>query len=38
MLKIVVVLFLASSIVGCATHIAASNHGGSVTESVHVKF
>jgi hypothetical protein len=38
MLKMVVVLFLANSIVGCATHVAASNRGGSVTESVHVKF
>lgn len=38
MLKVVVMLFLAYSIVGCATHVAASNRGGSVTESVHVKF
>ena len=38
MLKVIVMLFLAYSIVGCATHVAASNRGGTVTESVHVKF
>ena len=38
MLKVVVMLFLVYSIAGCATHLAASSHGGSVTESVHVKF
>jgi hypothetical protein len=38
MLKVIVMLFLAYSIFGCTTHVAASNRGGTVTESVHVKF
>jgi hypothetical protein len=38
MRRVIVMLIVAYMIVGCATHIAASNQGGSVTESINLKW
>lgn len=38
MLRVIIMLFAAYVIAGCATQVAASNRGGSVTETIHLKW